>query len=261
MSAPPPAAYGADERPRAGFVAEARLAIGFLTILPLMPAGRATDDSVARSFAWFPLVGFAIGALLCVEDLAVRPLLGDTLGALFVILSLSVITGAVHLDALADTADALGAGRDRTRALEIMRDSRIGSYGAIALIFDLAFKVVAVASLSGPPRYVALFLAPGIGRWAMVAVAHRLDYLRNDGAGAKLLLSDASHGLTVATLVTVVALLPFLAARTFCAAAFAGVLVITLRWFYRRWLGGVTGDLIGACGELVEVAVLVAFAA
>lgn len=95
----------------------------------------------------------------------------------------------------------------------------------------------------------------------MVAVSQRLNYLRDDGAGATLLSRDANRGLAAATLVTGAALLAFLAVRTLCAAALAVVLVLALRWFYRRWLGGVTGDVIGACGELVEVAVLVAFAA
>ncbi|MGH7865587.1 MAG: adenosylcobinamide-GDP ribazoletransferase [Candidatus Binataceae bacterium] len=254
-------ADGADDQPSAGFFTELRLALGFLTILPVLPRRRASEAAVARSFAWFPLVGFAIGGLLGLEDRGVHPILGDGFGALFVILSLTVLTGAVHLDALADTADALGAGRDRTRALEIMRDSRLGSFGVIALIFDLGFKVAALASLSGPPRYVALFIAPGIARWAMVAVSRGLDYLREDGAGATLLSPDAGRGFRIATLATVVCLLPFAGARTLGAAALAVALVIALRWFYRGWLGGVTGDLIGACGELVEVAVLVALAA
>ncbi len=261
MSGPPRGADRVDEQPSAGFLTEVRLALGFLTILPVLPAGRAPDATVARSFTWFPLVGFAIGTLLCLEDLALQAIFGATLRSMIVILSLTVLTGAVHLDALADTADALGAGGDRTRALEIMRDSRIGSYGAMALIFALLFKVAALASLSGSIRHIGLFIAPGLARWAMVAVSERLNYLRDDGAGATLLSRDANRGIAAATLVTGAALLPFLAARTLCAAALAVVLVLALRWFYRRWLGGVTGDVIGACGELVEVAVLVAFAA
>jgi adenosylcobinamide-GDP ribazoletransferase len=251
---------------RRSFTKELRLALGFLTLLPALPSGECEDEDVARSFAWFPLVGFAIGGLLCLEDVALQPVFGSALRSMLVILSLTALTGAVHLDALADTADALGAGRDRARALEILRDSRVGSYGAIALVFALGLKVAALASLSGSLRYVALVVAPGIGRWAMVEVSQGLEYLRDTGAGGTLLSGDSNRGSRIASRVTLVmlllvALLPSLGVRALSVTAVAAALVMALRWFYRRWLGGVTGDLIGACGELVEVAVLIVFAA
>ena len=125
---------------RGGKLTEIRLAAGFLTILPLLPRAAVAPETLAASFGWFPLVGFALGALLTAENLVLTPPLGDALAAVMLVLTLTVLTGAVHVDALADTTDALGAGSDRRRALEIMRDSRIGTFGAAAIFFFFALE-------------------------------------------------------------------------------------------------------------------------
>jgi adenosylcobinamide-GDP ribazoletransferase len=174
-----------------------------------------------------------------------------------IVLTLTLLTGAVHLDGLADTADALGAGRDRERALRILRDSTIGSFGAIALFFALALKTLALAAIAGPRRYAALYLAPGLARWAMVAVSRNLNYLRAEGAGSAMLASDAERNFTLASITTILALAPVASARVLGACLTAAMAVLLIRAFYRRWLGGVTGDLIGAAGEIVEIAALI----
>ncbi|MGH8011415.1 MAG: adenosylcobinamide-GDP ribazoletransferase [Candidatus Binataceae bacterium] len=241
------------------WIAELRLALSFLTILPVAPR-RAVPAAVSRSFRWFALAGFMIGAALCVEDWLLGFVFAPTSRSWLTILSLAVVTGGVHLDGLADTADALGAGRNRARALEIMRDSHIGSFGAIALIFVLGLKVAALSALTRPARYAALWLAPGLARWAMVASADGLDYLRPRGAGTSLLGFDR-RALMVASLTVVVGALPVLFLPALRAYVVAVAMVLILRTCYRRWLGGITGDLLGATGELVETAVLLAISA
>jgi adenosylcobinamide-GDP ribazoletransferase len=181
-------------------------------------------------------------------------------------MTLAIVTGALHLDGLADTADALGAGRDRTRALEILRDSRIGSFGAIALFFALALKVIALAGLAGTMRAEAIYLAPGLARYTMVMVAHRLEYMRAEGAGTALLASSdddyerRSRNELIACATAVIAVLPVISVKALCACVVAVAGTVMLRTFYARWIGGVTGDLIGAAGEIVETAVLITFA-
>jgi adenosylcobinamide-GDP ribazoletransferase len=172
-----------------------------------------------------------------------------------------VLTGAVHVDALADTADALGAGSDRRRALEIMRDSRIGSFGTVAIFFFLALEIVALATMGEARRAVALWLAPGLARWAMVAVGWRIEYLRAEGAGTLLVEPGGDRNLALAGALAVTAALPVLSWRMLLAYAAAAALAAALRAAYQRWLGGVTGDLLGAAGELVELAVLLVMAA
>src|SRR5208282_317743 len=237
-----------------------RLAASFLTILPVGPA-RADNEAVAASFGWFPIVGFAIGVALAFEDCLWGHLFSATLRSALVVLSLTAVTGAVHLDALADTADALGAGRDRDRALRILHDSRIGSFGAAAIFLSLVLKISALASIAGTRRYVAIFAAAGIARWAMVAVSSGLEYLRSEGGAGTALLKRDPGNLALASLATACALIPVFSVRVIGAAVAAVLLTLAARSFYRRWLGGVTGDLIGACGEIVEMAVLIVFAA
>jgi len=244
----------------ARWLLQVRLAISFLTILPVGPAKASAAADVAASFGWFPLVGFGLGLTLCAMDRVLAPLLSRSLRAVLVVLALTVVTGALHLDGIADTADALGAGRDRERALEILHDSRIGSFGSIALFFVLALKVLAIAGTGGSQRYATLYMAPGLSRWAMVALVSGLDYLRPEGVGAKLLSRDRRRNLRVATVTAVIALAPLVTLHSLRACLIAAAVTLALRALYRRWLGGVTGDLIGAAGELVETAVLIALA-
>lgn len=259
MSAAPDT--GPLETPTRGVVAELRIAASFLTIVPILPRGRIDDESVAASFGWFPLVGFAIAVALSIEDFILARFFDLTVRSILIVLSLTIVTGVLHLDGLADTADALGAGRDRSRALEILRDSQIGSFGAAAIFFALALKVVALATLYGARRYTAIFAAVGLARWAMVAVTDRIPYLRAEGAGSALLGGESERrNLAIASLTVVAAMLPLISWTVLSAIVTAIVIVLAMRAFYRRWLGGVTGDLIGACGEIVEVAVLIIFA-
>ncbi len=245
---------------QSGFLQQLRLAASFLTILPL-GAIQADNAVVGASFRWFPLVGFLIGAVLALEDRVLLMLFSPMLSAALVVVSMVIITGAVHLDALADTADALGAGGNRARALEVLRDSRIGSFGAAAIVLALGLKTFALGSIAEPRRFIALFVATGLARWAMVAVANGLEYLRGEGGAGATLLQRDSRGLTIASVTTALALLLTGSVRAAVGAIVAILVTSGARWFYRRWLGGVTGDLIGACGEIVEAAVLIAFAA
>ncbi len=248
--------------PGGGFLTELRLAVSFLTILPVIDQRRASEETVAASFAWFPIVGFAVGAMLCVEDWLLAHVFAQVVRSVLIIVSLTVVTGAVHLDGLADTADALGAGRDRERALDILRDSRVGTFGASAIFFDLTLKILALSTLAGHRRYAALIVAPMLARWAMVIVAAGLPYLRSAGSGSTLLSSESAGLRTcIAAVFTLVVILTLGSMRPIAlAGAVAIAIVLAMRLFYRRWLGGVTGDLIGACGELVEIAVLVTMA-
>lgn len=249
------------DTPARGVFAELRIAASFLTIVPVLPHRRVDDDSVAAAFGWFPLVGFAIAIALSLEDFVLARFFDLTVRSILIVLSLTIVTGALHLDGLADTADALGAGRDRARALVILRDSRIGGFGAAAIFFALALKVVALATLYGARRYTAIFAALGLARWAMVAVADRIPYLRAEGAGSALLGGESERrNLVIASLTVAAAMLPLVSWTVLASIIAAIAIVLAMRAFYRRWLGGVTGDLIGACGEIVEIAVLIIFA-
>jgi adenosylcobinamide-GDP ribazoletransferase len=238
---------------------EVRLAASFLTIIPV-GGNAATSADLVASLGWFPLIGFALGGALAFADYLLGFFILNAVRATLIVLALTAISGAVHLDGLADTADALGAGRDRMRALGILRDSRIGTFGATATFFALALKVAVLASTTGHAQIIALYLAPGMARWAMVAAPYKLTYLRESGAGSALLGVSDERNLRVATAIVLIAILPVTGIHALHGLIIALILVWALRAFYRRWLGGITGDLIGAAGELVESAVLIAVA-
>src|SRR5580704_3530635 len=250
-----------DATPERGFIAEFPLAISFLTILPVIDRRPASEETVGASFAWFPIVGFLIGVALVGEDWLLAFFFAQVIRSVLIVISLPVITGAVHLDGLADTADALGAGRDRDRALDILRDSRVGTFGASAIFFDLTLKILALSTLAGNRRVAALLIAPMLARCAMLfIVATGLPYLRSSGAGSTLLSGSAGKGGWPYRIVTFFTFIIAILVGGPIALAVVAVVVFAIRAFYRRWLGGVTGDLIGACGELVEIAVLVTMA-
>jgi len=238
---------------------EIRLAAGFLTIIPVGGDSASTNE-VTASFGWFPLVGFILGAILVVADYLLAFFISNAVRSTLLVLILAIVTGAVHLDGLADTADALGAGCDRLRALTILRDSRTGTFGTVAVFFVLALKLAALASASHSRR-LALYLAPGIARWAIVAVPYKLNYLRENGAGSALLGDQGERNLRLASIVTLLAVLPAGAALALRGIIVALVLIWSFRLFYIRWLGGITGDLVGAAGEIVEAAALIALIA
>jgi len=234
-----------------------RLAISFLTILPVR-IDSASEADVAASMKWFPLVGLLIGIAFAIEDRVLAAIVPHAIRSAMVILSMTLLTGAVHLDGLADAADALGAGSDRLRALEILRDSRIGTFGAIALFFALGLKVLSLAGTHGKPRLMMLILAPMLGRWAMVAVSRNIDYLRASGAGSAML--GRARNIAIPSLIVILATVPFFQRKVIEACVVAVVTTASMRWFYRSWLGGITGDLIGACGEIVEVLAMIVLA-
>jgi adenosylcobinamide-GDP ribazoletransferase len=217
-----------------------RESVAFLTRLPV--GGGALSP---RSALWFPLVGAALGALVGVVALNdVGPPL--VAGALAVALEL-VLTGALHVDGLADSADGL-AGRDRERSLAIMRDHSIGAYGASALSLDLLVKA---AALGASDDLLPIVAAYALSRAAPLPLAAALPYARAEGAGQAL--DRLPPWIAVAGAVPAVAL-AVLAPATLGAAV---VVTAGVWWLARRRLQGVTGDVMGAAIELTATAALV----
>jgi adenosylcobinamide-GDP ribazoletransferase len=222
-------------------------AVAFLTRVPVGRLARLDVADVARAGLWFPLVGLGIGAAVGWTASLLDGSLGPLLAAALAVALGAALTGALHLDALADTADALG-GWSREQALEIMRDHRIGAYGATALGLDLLVKVAAVASLTDRPALVAA--AGAVSRAVPPALGAVLPYARG---GASFADAPRWRALVAAALATAAAL--WLGAAWLLVPAAAGFVAAAV--VYRRWLGGVTGDALGAATELVETAALV----
>ncbi len=234
------------------------LAIAFLTRVPLPSGLEAGAREVGRAMLFFPAVGAALGALLAAAGLALSRVLPQPLAAVLVVALGTAATGALHLDGLADTADGLGGGRDAEHALRIMRDHAVGAYGAAALVLALLVKAAAIAALLGRPgAAVWLPVAGALSRWVLVPVARFAPSARPDGLGA----SVAAHvgplevvGATALALGIAIGLTGLGGVAALAAVAVAGA---ALAEVCRRRVGGMTGDTLGATGELAEALVLV----
>jgi adenosylcobinamide-GDP ribazoletransferase len=233
-------------------------AFTFLTRIPLPGAARVDADLLARSAVWFPLVGAAvggIGALMLVGAARVWP---APIAAALSLLATVLVTGAFHEDALADTADGLGGGQTRERMLEIMRDSRVGSYGAVALVISLALRMGCLTMLVAPEAAPALIGAHVLARWSSLPLIGFLPYVRAQGA-AKPFVGGVTPvrvltGTVLAALLTAVAL----GSDALVAGVAAGIVTALAGVFFRNRLGGITGDCLGAANQTVELTVYLA---
>lgn len=232
-------------------------AVSFLTIVPVGRIVALDARDVTCGTLFFPLVGAGIGALTGGVASVLHPWLPAFTAAGVAVAVAVLFTGAMHVDALADTFDATG-GRSRERALEIMRDSRLGTFGASALVLDLLLKVGAVAALLGRGGAVPALIAAGaLSRAASPPLAAVLSYPRA-GHGPGSVLAGVSRLLAAAAILLGVSI-AVLAEKNDAVwlAAAAAVLAIGLGLIYSRWLGGATGDCLGAATEMCETIVLV----
>ncbi|MFL5953076.1 MAG: adenosylcobinamide-GDP ribazoletransferase [Gaiellaceae bacterium] len=237
-------------------------AVAFLTRLPVGRAVVLSGEDVARGAPLFPLVGAGIGAVGAGVALAASPTLSPLLAAALAVATMTALTGALHVDALADTLDATGAS-SRERALEIMRDSRIGSYGAAAIVLDLLIRSAAIEQLLVRGGVLqALVAAAALSRASSVVLSVLLPYPRVEGGPGSVLTGrvpawGAGAAVVLALGVAIVALRGDAAGVAVGVAATAALLALV----YRAWLGGATGDALGAATEVSEVVALVVAAA
>jgi cobalamin 5'-phosphate synthase/cobalamin synthase len=240
----------------------AAAAVTFLTRVPLGRRVALDRADVARGALLFPVVGAAVGALSGGVAVIAHPRLPALLAAGIALAVAVLLTGGMHVDALADAFDALGAST-RERALEIMRDSRVGAFGATALILDLLVKAAAVAALlERGGALPALVAAGALSRAASPPLAVTLRYPRAEGGPGSVLAGRVGRLAALGAVALAVGGAALAAGSTGLAmAAAAACTTICLGLFYRRWLGGATGDCLGAATELAETVALVVAAA
>nr|WP_312230653.1 adenosylcobinamide-GDP ribazoletransferase [Pseudomonas sp.] len=233
------------------------IALQFLTRLPVRLSGMPTPEQTGRSLLFYPLVGGLIGTLL----IAAAHLLEGAPAVLQAALLLTLwvgLTGALHLDGLADSADAwMGGFGDRERTLAIMKDPRSGPIAVVVLVLLLLLKFAALLALLDQGNHLVLILAPVLGRGALLALFLYTPYVRPGGLGDALKAHLPRSSATVALAVTT--LLGLLLGGFWVMMAVAGVFLWLRRMMLQR-LGGTTGDTAGALLEVIECAVLLAAA-
>jgi len=243
-------------------VRDLRVCVLFLTRIPVGRIGGLEAADLGRAAWAFPLAGLMVGAiaggaLYFVAGAEVSPL-GCALVALAV---QALVTGALHEDGLADVADGMGA-HDRTRRLDIMRDSRIGAYGVLALIFSVGVRAAMIAGIPGPGYAVMTIIAAAMfSRALLPAVMHAMPPARADGLSQNA-GQPSVGGAAIAALIGALALFTLLPLSVALGAvALALVLGGAVVWWAHKNLGGQTGDVLGAIQQGIEISVVFAAAA
>lgn len=225
-------------------------ALGFLTILPVTSDGK----DLGRSVPWFPVVGLLIGGLIASLDYVIGRVFPPVVTSVLTVILLVAVSGGLHLDGLADMADGFLSSRPRERVLEIMKDSRIGTMGALAIVSVIALKIAALSSISPGMRFGSILLMPVAGRCAIVMTMAVIPYARPEGGLGSAF--SGSHRIGPLISLMILGVTGWLAmgrpgliavALAVCAAAFMAA------WSYRK-IGGYTGDVLGAVCEIAEIA-------
>lgn len=235
--------------------------VGFLSIIPTGTSGKLTKPELGRSAAYFPAAGLVIGIIGMTLALALDKILPSPATNALLILYLVVISGGLHLDALADTVDGFIGGRTRKQRLAIMREGASGPIGVAAVTLTLLLEFTFLNSLTGPPRLLAILTVPALARWPMVWLAWRLPAVRRSGlgfifAGQVRKIDVVGSGLVAGLICVYLSLLlgplNLIILPVLLLAAVVGTGV------NKKLIGGVTGDTLGAMVEISEIILFLA---
>lgn len=233
------------------------LAVGLLTIVPVR--ARRDAGGLGSAAPWMPVVGAFVGAGAAAVHRAADGPLDRSVAAVLAVAWLIVVTGALHVDGLADCADALGVRGGRERRLAVMRESTIGTFGVVAIVLYALLLATAIAGLRASDVPGTLVVAGALSRWSAVAHALFAPPARPDGLGAAFVVTPVAMALATAAAGGIAAALLGLGGVVGLAAAMVAV-VVTTTWA-RRALGGRTGDTLGATVAVAEALVVMALLA
>ena len=231
-------------------------AVQFMTRIP-MPAFRYEPDLVLSGAKFYPIVGVVVALGAIAVEWLLRSHLPQTLTALAVVIYLVAITGGFHEDGLADAVDAFGGGWTRQRMLDIMHDSRIGSFGTLAIVLSLAarWSLLAAMPVARLPWY--LLAAHVLCRWTTLPLGTFMDSARSDGLGARLAHKIPASSMLIGTLLAFAIAGWALRLQAIAPIVAASLIMLLSGLYYRSRIGGITGDCFGATNQLAEIAVYV----
>ncbi len=232
------------------------LALQFLTIIPVRVRDIETNK-ISESMIFFPLVGLLLGLILVSVNKWLHFLnLQQYSINIILVVSLIILTGGIHLDGLADTADAFLSRKNKEEMLKIMRDSQIGAMGALSLISILLLKIALISSFNVFLKIAALLLMCVLSRWAMVWLMFLFPYAREEGK-AKIFINGINFRIfLLATVITFICVILVWQLKGILVMGMTAISGYLIGKFIKRKLGGITGDTLGAINEIVEIIVL-----
>jgi adenosylcobinamide-GDP ribazoletransferase len=239
-------------------VTDLRIGISLATILPVGPTMPVDDGEVARASWTLPVAGLLVGVVGAAVYSMARSLdLTPGVSAMLALASTISLTGALHEDGLADTADGLGGGKTRERRLEIMRDSRIGTYGACALVISVVLRWSALAAIAEPrSAAIAFLLAHAAARAGLPAFMALVPPARFDGLSARAGQPTRPSAAIAVGLGAVILAFGFGPGKALFAVVLLALIGVLTAWLAIKQIGGQTGDILGTFEQLAETAVL-----
>ena len=239
-----------------GLVVAAR----YLTIVPIPGPTSGRPDALGRAAAWFPVIGLGIGVFLVAVERLTEVLFPSLLAGLLTVTAWKLVTGGLHLDGLADCLDGLG-GRDAEQRLAIMRDSRIGAFGAIGLILFLLLEIGAVVELPPGIRPRALLVVPVVARATPPLLALLFPAAKTEGFGAAFGASLGGHAAPIALAIALLVSATALRSLGVLVLAVSLLSAVAVARFVATRVAGITGDVLGAAIEIAELAGLLTVSA
>lgn len=241
-----------------------RFALSFLTIFPGGIKGEVDEKVFGASIKYFPVVGALLGLILAGIHLLVSTRMSQPAASVIVVISLIILTRALHIDALADTFDGLLGGRDKEHMLAIMKDSRVGSFGVATIAATFALKFSLLAAIPAALTTGSLIAFPVLGRWAAAIAASTQPSARPGGGLGSLFAEQARPWEPVLSSIIAFAIVGITLwtrpAAALLAVGTAGAFLVIYVFLIKRKIEGMTGDTLGALIELTEIAVLFAMA-
>lgn len=233
------------------------LALQFLTVFPVNKGIKADSDELRRSMSWFPIVGAVQGLVLVAAYFIFSTLLPESVVMGLLVLVLVLTNGGLHVDGFADTVDGLAGGKSPEDRLRIMRDSATGAIGVLFVVLLILIKFLSLQELPEEARPQAIFLFPVFGRWAMVPLAHWAPYARPAGGLGAAFAGNTKDVLIKATLGASVLLALLIGILSLVLVLVFGIILYVSSGYFKKKLGGVTGDVFGFHSEVAEVFFLV----
>ena len=232
-------------------------ALRFLTIIPFPWRREVSPEELGRSAGYFPVVGIIIGLILAGLNWLLGLFLPSPVVNVLLVVSLVVISGALHLDGFVDTCDGIAGHKTPEQRWRVMRDSRTGGFGIVGACCLLLVKYISLNSVPETLLIATLVLMPVIGRWAMVYAIFAYPYARPSGLG-KIFKQGASwQRFTMATLIALVVAIVLFQLVGLAIMVGIWVIVVAMAAYLKRKFSGLTGDTYGAINEVAEVCVLI----
>jgi len=231
------------------------IALQFLTILPFNIKGKIEEKDFGRSLIYFPIVGLLLGLFLA-SIAYISALLPPLVTSVLILVAWTVITGGIHLDGFADTCDGFYGNRPKEDILKIMRDSRIGTMGAVGVVMLLLFKFAILSSIRSKDLWKVLIITVVFARWSQVLACFTSKYARDEGKAKYFIEYARKRDMFIGALFILILNWFLMGIKGVILFALLLAVIFLFIRYVKRKIGGMTGDTIGATNEIAEAAAL-----